>query len=172
MGGTQAWPESSRGAGSEKHKSSGRATQGVGSGRSSRTQSSLEGFLEESSTREGGLDYQRGRETLPWMVRDGRPAGRLWSMGVAKSRHDLATEQQEQLGCGIATSRTRTWRPYALMATLLHSSGTKPSLSSGFSLLGALCLLLILPPPIPLCNTSNCHPTSLVGPQGKGQAFS
>lgn len=92
-------------------------------------------------------------------------------MGVAKSRHDLATEQQKQLGCGIATFPDPDLETLCPDGNSSSLSGTKPSLSSGFSLLGALCLLLILPPPIPLCNTSNCHPTSLVGPQGKGQAL-
>lgn len=52
-----------------KHKSRQSNSRG-GSGKSSRTQSSLEGFLEESSTREGGARVSEEVGDPPWMVRD------------------------------------------------------------------------------------------------------
>lgn len=54
IGGTQAWRGSSQGSWQPGNRKAGRTTPGVLSSRSASTQSSLEGFLEESITRESG----------------------------------------------------------------------------------------------------------------------
>lgn len=54
MGGAQAWPGSSQGSWQPGNTKADRTTPGALSGRSTRTQSSREGFLEESCAREGG----------------------------------------------------------------------------------------------------------------------
>lgn len=110
-----------RGAGSQETQKQEEQLQGPLNGRSTRTHSSLEGFLEELCTREDGAGASEKWEVLP---------GCLTNTLLGHCRGRRTSCPSPNPGPGDPEGNT--------ISLFGGVSSTKPSLSAGFSLLGVL----------------------------------